>query len=153
MKLLVSLLIPLAVGITAGLFTAKGVNTWYVTLNKPSFNPPNWIFGPVWTVLYLLMGVGLFLVWRSTNNIAYKKTAILIFAVQLVANFCWSFLFFSWQKPGVAFFEIALLWLLIVWMIAAFKKVNPTAAHLQIPYLCWVSFAALLNFAIWQLNG
>jgi translocator protein len=152
MKLFISLLIPLLVGAVAGYFTSKGVSTWYVTLNKPSFNPPNWLFGPVWTTLYVLMGVGLYLVWKKPDDTIGRNIAITIFFIHLVFNFFWSFIFFAWQKPNFAFVEIVMLWLSIVATIYFFYKVDRTAALIQIPYLCWVSFATVLNFAIWQLN-
>ncbi len=152
MKLVISILIPLLVGGVAGFFTSKGVNTWYLTLNKPSFNPPNWLFGPVWTTLYILMGVGLYLVWRKPENVAGRNLAIAIFFIHLALNFFWSFIFFAWQKPNFAFVEIILLWLSIVATFFFFYKIDRTAALIQIPYLCWVSFASVLNFAIWQLN-
>ena len=152
MKLIISLLIPLLVGATAGLFTSSGVNGWYAAANKPWFNPPNWIFAPVWTTLYVLMGIALFLVWRSDAAAAIKKTAITLFAVQLVFNFFWSFIFFKLQQPGWAFAEIILMWLMILMTILWFGKISATAAWLLVPYICWVSFASVLNYSIWKLN-
>ena len=150
-KLILCLLLPLSVGSVAGIATAGGVNTWYETLNKPSFNPPNYLFGPVWTVLYILMGISLYLILKAPKT-ALRKQAVVIFGIQLGLNFCWSFLFFQFHLPGVSFIEILALLISIIIMIRAFKKINKTAAYLQIPYLLWVSFASVLNGAIWYLN-
>lgn len=152
MKLFISILIPLLVGTSAGLFTSKGVNGWYLQANKPSFNPPNWIFAPVWTVLYILMGVALYLVWKSETLKAVKRNAMIFFALQLTLNFCWSFIFFYAQQTGWALVEIIALWLMIAFTIFYFRKISVTAAWLLVPYLAWVSFATLLNFYIWKLN-
>ncbi len=152
MKLVISILIPLLVGAISGLFTASGVKGWYVSAVKPAFNPPNWIFGPVWTILYIMMGIALYLVWKVAADKQLKKTAIILFAVQLALNFCWSFIFFKMQEPGWAFAEILLLWLMILLTIIWFGKISSTAAWLLVPYICWVSFASVLNFSIWQLN-
>jgi translocator protein len=152
MKLLISIFLPLLVGTTAGMFTSSGVNGWYAVANKPWFNPPNWIFAPVWTTLYVLMGVALFLVWKSGAPAGIKKTAIFLFAIQLILNFFWSFIFFKLQQPGWAFAEILLMWLMILMTIIWFGKISSTAAWLLVPYICWVSFATVLNYSIWQLN-
>ena len=152
MKLIISLLIPLVTGFVSGFFTSGGVKGWYATANKPSFNPPAWIFAPVWTLLYILMGIALYLVWKSNPPKQLKKTAIVLFAVQLALNFCWSFIFFYFQQTGWAFVEIIAMWLMIQLTIIYFGKISRTAAWLLIPYLAWVSFAALLNYSIWQLN-
>lgn len=152
MKLIISILIPLLVGTTAGLFTSSGVKGWYAVANKPWFNPPNWIFAPVWTSLYVLMGIALFLVWKSDVAVNIKKTALTLFAAQLVLNFFWSFIFFKLQQPGWAFAEIILMWLMILMTIWWFGKISSTAAWLLVPYICWVSFASVLNYSIWRLN-
>jgi translocator protein len=152
MKLLISILVPLLVGAISGFFTTSGVNGWYAVANKPWFNPPNWIFAPVWTTLYALMGIALFLVWRSDADKAIKQTAIALFAIQLTLNFFWSIIFFKLQQPGWAFAEIILMWVMILLTILWFGKVSPTAAWLLVPYICWVSFASVLNYSIWQLN-
>ncbi len=151
-KLIISILIPLAVGGLSGYFTTGGVEGWYATVQKPSFNPPNYLFAPVWTSLYTLMGIGFFLVWKQPASKPYRRTALAVFIVQLVLNFCWSIVFFKLEKPGLAFVEIVLLWISILMMIIYFVKVKPVAGYLQIPYLCWVSFASVLNFYIWYLN-
>ena len=152
MKLFISILIPLLVGAVSGVFTTSAVKGWYALANKPWFNPPNWIFAPVWTTLYVLMGIALFLVWRSEADKAIKQTAIILFAVQLALNFCWSFIFFKMQQPGWAFAEIILMWLMILLTILWFGKISSVAAWLLVPYICWVSFASVLNYSIWKLN-
>lgn len=152
LKLIISVTIPLLVGGLSGFFTVTGVESWYQTINKPSWNPPNWIFGPVWTALYIMMGVALFLVWKSSSNANTKKLALLLFAAQMLLNFFWSFIFFNLQQPGWAFAEIVSLWLFILFTIFAFARLNNMAAWLLVPYISWVSFAAILNFTIWQLN-
>ena len=152
-KLIVSIIIPVAIGATAGFFTATGVDSWYQTINKPSWNPPSWIFAPVWTILYIMMGIALFLVWKSNNNEALKKRAMILFFVQLVLNFFWSFIFFDQQQPGWALVEIIAMGVAILLTIFAFAKVNKIAAWLLVPYISWVSFASILNYTIWKLNS
>ena len=149
--LLICLLIPLSIGGISGFATAASITDWYATLNKPSFNPPNYLFAPVWTTLYALMGISLFIIWRSPTG-RMRNNALVIFAVQITLNFFWSFLFFKFKLPGVALIEIVLLWTSILMMIIFFKRVSKLAAFLQIPYLLWVSFASVLNAAIWFLN-
>ena len=152
MKLFISILIPLLVGAISGYFTSSGVNGWFAVANKPWFNPPNWIFAPVWTTLYILMGIALFLVWRSNAEKNIKQAAIMLFAVQLTLNFFWSIIFFKLQQPGWAFAEIIFMWLMILLTILWFGKISPAAAWLLVPYISWVSFAAILNYSIWHLN-
>lgn len=152
MKLFLSILIPVLTGAVSGFFTISGVNGWYAVANKPWFNPPNWIFGPVWTTLYILMGIALYLVWRSDAATTIKNTALALFAVQLTLNFFWSIIFFSMRQPGWAFVEVLLLWLMIGLTIRWFGKISPAAAWLLVPYISWVSFASVLNFYIWKLN-
>lgn len=151
-KLLIAVAVPLAIGGLSGLATARGVETWYPTLVKPSFNPPAWVFAPTWTVLYIMMGVALFLVWRQGLDTPGVKAALTLFAVQLVLNALWSILFFGMQSPASAFAEILLLWLAIVATLWTFWQVTPAAGWLLAPYLAWVSFAAVLNGSIWMLN-
>ena len=153
LKLIIAIAIPLAVGATSGFFTITGVESWYQTINKPSWNPPGSVFGPVWTTLYVLMGVALFLVWKSSGSDTLKRTAITLFAVQLILNFFWSFIFFDQQQPGWAFVEIITLWFFILLTIFSFTRVSKTAAWLLVPYISWVSFAAILNYTIWKLNS
>lgn len=149
-KLIISILIPFVASAIGSLFTANSISNWYVDLIKPSFNPPNWIFGPVWTMLYLLMGIALYLIWvkKSKNN----KPAFIAFGVQLFLNAMWSILFFGLKSPLYAFIEIIVLWVAILTTIIYFYKVNKTSAYLLIPYILWVSFAAILNLAILLLN-
>jgi tryptophan-rich sensory protein len=148
-KLILCISLTLFVGAISGIATASGVSGWYVTLNKPIFNPPNFLFGPVWTILYILMAISFYLILQSDKSIL-RTRAILIFCIQLFLNFCWSFLFFKFQV--VAFIEIILIWLSIFVMLIYFYKINKTASYLQIPYLLWVSFASILNGSIWVLN-
>ncbi len=151
-KLGIAVAIPLAVGGLSGFATARGVATWYPTLAKPVFNPPAWVFGPTWTLLYIMMGVAAFLVWRQGFSTKDVRLALTLFAAQLALNGLWSILFFGLQSPGVAFAEIMLLWLSIVATVWIFRRVVPAAALLMLPYLAWVSFAAVLNGSIWMLN-
>ena len=152
MKLFVAILIPLLVGVIAAFFTQAGVHGWYAVANKPPYNPPNWLFAPVWTALYIMMGIALYLVWKSEADKAIKQTALILFAVQLTLNFLWSFIFFYAKQPGWAFLDIVLLWIMILLTIIWFAKISSTAAWLLVPYILWVSFASLLNFYIWQHN-
>jgi len=151
-KLIIAIGLPLAVGSIAGLFTASSVKGWFITLDKPSFNPPGWLFAPVWTILYILMGIAFYIIWTKVADANLKRKAMLFYFVQLVLNFCWSFIFFYAKQPGWALVDIILLWLLIVGTIYWFSKISKTAAWLLVPYILWVSFATVLNFAIWRLN-
>ncbi len=150
-KLILCIIIPLSIGALSGFATASGIDSWYMTLNKPTFNPPNYIFSPVWTLLYTLMGISIYLILQAPKN-EYTKKAIAIFSIQLFLNFWWSILFFKFHLLGVAFVEIILIWLSILTMIIVFYKINKTASYLQIPYLLWVSFASVLNFTYWLIN-
>ena len=151
-KLIIAIIIPVAVGAISGFFTATGVESWYQTINKPSWNPPGWIFGPVWTTLYVMRGIALFLVWKSDSSDVLKKTAIALFAIQLILNFFWSFIFFDQQQIGWALVEIIVMWFFILLTIFAFGNVSKLAAWLLVPYISWVSFATILNYTIWKLN-
>ncbi|MDD5606353.1 MAG: tryptophan-rich sensory protein [Candidatus Pacebacteria bacterium] len=148
MKLIVSIFHPLIIGFIGSLFTASSLNNWYLYLNKPSFNPPNWIFGPAWTLLYLLMGLAFYFIWKK----GYCKKCFYIYFIQLFLNFLWSFLFFTLQNPLLAFLNIIVLWLAILLCIIWFYKVSKIAAYLFIPYILWVSFASILNLFIIILN-
>lgn len=143
------LALALGVGVFAGLITEPNVLTWYPVLAKPSFNPPNWVFAPVWTTLYILMAVAGWRVWRITD---FESRALLFWAVQLVLNFAWSFIFFGAHNIGLALIEIAALWLMVLLTMVAFFRIDRIAGWLFAPYLAWVSFAAALNAAIHQLN-
>jgi len=151
-KLIVCLVVVQLAGVVGSLFTTPAIPTWFATLSKPSFSPPNWVFAPVWTILFLLMGVAAFLVWRSGWQKKKVKIALSIFCVQLVLNTFWSIIFFGWQNPQAAFVEIIFLWLAILVTIIFFAKVSRVAAWLLLPYILWVSFASVLNFSLWQLN-
>lgn len=150
LKLIVSVVVCELAGIAGSFFTISSIPTWYATLAKPALNPPAWLFGPVWVTLYFLMGISLWLVWRS--NSSEKKQAIWLFIVQLMLNAVWSPVFFGAQSIGNALAIIVLLWAAIVLTILIFKKISKAAAWLLFPYILWVSFAAYLNFAIWMLN-
>jgi len=151
-KLIFSLALPLAIGGASGYLVRNESNgEWFNTLVKPSFNPPSYLFGPVWTVLYILMGVSMFLIW-NTPKTELRQKALAVFGVQLFFNFWWSILFFSFHRTLLSVVDILLMWFLIIYMITLFKKIKPVAAYLQIPYLFWVTFATLLNISIWYLN-
>lgn len=152
LKLVISVLLPLLVGGIAGFFTASSVKTWFTTLNKPSFNPPSYVFAPVWTTLYIMMGIAFYLVWIKASDTTRKRKAMTVYFIQLLLNFCWSFLFFYSERPDLAFIDIVLLWISIVATLVLFYRISRPAGWLLIPYLLWVSFASALNFAIWQLN-
>jgi len=151
-KLIASLILPIGLGSLAGLFTAKAIPEWFDTLAKPSFNPPSYLFGPVWTVLYILMGISMFLIW-NTPKTELRQKALLVFGIQLFFNFWWSILFFSFHTILISVIDILLMWVLIIYMIILFKSIKPIAAYLQIPYLLWVTFASVLNISIWYLNN
>ncbi len=150
-QLIASILLCLSIGALSGIATASGVKTWYIDIIKPVFNPPNYIFAPVWTVLYFLMGVSFYLILQVPKSVE-KSKAIRLFFLQLTLNFAWSFLFFKYHLIGIACIEIILIWLAVLAMILQFYKVNSWAAKLQIPYLLWLSFATVLNASIWWLN-
>ncbi len=124
---------------------------WYASLRRPSWNPPGWVFGPVWTALYAMMALAAWLVWKRGGFIQ-QRTALRLFLLQLALNAAWTPLFFGLHWPSVAFAEIVLLWLAIAATLAAFRRASRPAAWLLVPYLAWVSFAAFLNFTLWRLN-
>jgi tryptophan-rich sensory protein len=148
--LIVFFAICLAAGGLGSFFTANSVRDWYPRLRKPPGTPPSWVFGPVWTLLYVLMAISAWLVWREFGRGAVP--ALLIFFAQLALNVAWSGIFFGSRMPGVALFEIAILWLAIVSTILIFYSLLPLAAFLLVPYLLWVSYAAYLNLGIWRMN-
>jgi len=151
-KLVASIAIALAAGALGNLFTASAIPTWYAALNKPSFNPPSWIFAPVWGILYILMGVSLYLIWKRGTKTKKVRDAIYVFGVQLFLNAIWSPIFFGAKSIFFALIVIILMWVYIIRTIGAFIRVDRTAGYLLYPYLVWVSFAAILNFSIWILN-
>lgn len=140
------------VGISSGLLSGGAGSDWYRALEKPSFNPPGWVFGPAWTVLYTLMGGSLAILWRARGKNEAANPALVLFGVQLALNALWSFLFFRWKSPGWALVEICVLFVAIVLTIRAAWRVSPVAGGLLIPYLAWVGFATVLNGSIWWLN-
>ena len=152
LKLIFSLVLPLAIGGISGYLVRNEMNDeWFNTLAKPSFNPPSFLFGLVWTALYILMGVSMVLIW-NTFKTELRQKALAVFGVQLFFNFWWSILFFSFHTIYLSVVDILLMWFLIIYMIILFKKIKPVAAYLQIPYLVWVTFATVLNISIWYLN-
>jgi len=151
LKLFVSLLLPQIAGGLGAFFTLSSVQSWYLTLNKPSWNPPSWLFGPVWTTLYVLMGIACFLIWKSEHP--RKKQVLTLYFLQLFLNSLWSPAFFGAQNPMLGILVIVPMWASILACIIFFRKINTWAAVLMIPYLLWVSFATVLNATIWYLNS
>jgi len=151
-RFIVSILIPLVIGSVGSIGTISEIPTWYSALSKPSWAPPNWLFGPVWTTLYILMGIALFLVWREGLNRSDVRFAILIFAVQLVLNLLWSIVFFTYHSLFGSFIVIMLLWIAILANIIAFSIISRTAGLLLVPYIVWVSIASYLNYSVYLLN-
>jgi translocator protein len=151
-RLLAFLLVPLLVGAGSGFLTGGAVRDWYPSLVRPSFAPPSWVFGPVWTALYLMMGLAAWLVWRKAGTTPAGRVALGLFALQLVLNGLWSVLFFGLRAPGPALIEIVVLWAAIAATLRAFRRVDAVAGWLLVPYLAWVTFAAILNAGFWWLN-
>ena len=152
-KLAASIIICLMAGFIGSVFTVDSIQTWYMGIEKPFFNPPNWIFGPVWTTLFILMGISLYLVWSRGIKTNDAKIALTLFSAQLVLNVLWSIIFFSLKSPFYAFIEIVILWTAILFTIIWFRKISKTAGYLLVPYILWVSFAAVLNLSIFLLNS
>ncbi len=152
LKLFASIIICQLAGIVGSFFTVPAIPGWYAELTKPALNPPTWVFGPAWTMLYILMGVALFLIWQKGLREKRIKTALAVFAVQLLLNTLWSVVFFGLQSPGWALLNIAVLWAAILWTIVVFYKISKPASYLLVPYILWVSFALYLNYSIWVLN-
>ncbi|WP_395066814.1 TspO/MBR family protein [Flavobacterium sp.] len=153
LRIAVVVMTCLVIGYFSGMVTRESITTWYPTLIKPVFNPPNWIFAPVWTVLYIMIGVAGGMVWNRLELDPEKvKKAFLFFVIQLALNALWSYLFFGFHNPLLALIEIVLLWLIIFETYTQFKKIDKVAGMLFIPYLAWVSFAMILNGSIWWLN-
>lgn len=147
-KIVISLFLTFLTAFLGSLVTTPSISTWYANLQKPFFNPPNWIFGPVWTLLFFLMAISFYLVWLEKGLLKEK----VIFIIHLIVNFFWSFSFFYLHLPALALAMIIVLWSVILWLILKFYKISKTASYLLIPYFLWVSFASLLNLAIVWLN-
>lgn len=152
-RIILCVIICLAVGYLSSIVTQSSIKTWYPTITKPSFNPPNWVFAPVWTLLYIMMGIAAGMVWNKleTNKELVKK-ALSFFIIQLLLNALWSYLFFGLKNILLASIEIVLLWLIIYETYYIFKQVDKKASYLLIPYLAWVSFATILTGSIYWLN-
>lgn len=149
-KLIVAIVICQMAGVIGSIFTSSSVSTWYVELVKPSFNPPGWIFSPVWITLFVLMGISLYLLW--INKSKDKKLAYVFFGIQLFLNALWSILFFGLRNPLFAFIEIFILWFAILLTIICSYRISKWSAYLLLPYILWVSFAIILNLMIVILN-
>ncbi len=152
LKIIISITVPLLVGFVGSYFTSPAITGWYADLNKPEFNPPNWIFAPVWTVLYVFMGVAFFLVWKIKEELRKNTLAVIFFGVQLFLNSTWSIVFFAMQSPGVALINIVLLWFALLATVVLFYKVDKRTVYFLVPYLLWVTFATYLNYQIFILN-
>lgn len=151
-KFIIAILLCESVGISSGLLASSSNNSWFDALNKPAWNPPGYLFGPVWTTLYLLMGISLGLIWKNNATEPSKHSAYFLFGLQLFLNFWWSILFFKIQSPAFALVDIILMVILIISTMVSFSKFSKLASWLLLPYIAWVSFATVLNFAIWNLN-
>ena len=149
-KIILCVIICTSLGFLSGISTADSIANWFQFVKKPSWNPPSWLFAPVWTLLYILMGISVALIWHSNSK--NKKTAIVLFIIQFILNIAWSIIFFNQHMPGLAFIEIIVMLVFIILTTVSFYKINKTAAYLLLPYICWVSFATVLNGTIWFLN-
>lgn len=152
-KLIISLTAPFVAGGIGSYFTSGAINTWYATLQKPVFNPPNWVFGPVWTLLYILMGISVYLYWIAIARKKRSITGLIIFDIQLILNTLWSLVFFGLKNPLLALVVIVMLLATIFLTIRIFVRENRLAGYLLIPYILWVTFATILNFWIFILNS
>ena len=150
LKLGVSILLPQLAGGLGAFFTITSVESWYMTIQRPRWNPPNWLFGPVWTALYLMMGIACYLIWKSDHPL--KKQLLWLYFAQLALNALWSPAFFGLENPLLGLVVIIPLWMLILACVIRFQKISKWASGLMVPYLLWVSFATALNYSIWQLN-
>lgn len=153
LKLIACIALCEGVGIVSSIFTLNAIPTWYVYLNKPAFSPPNWIFGPVWTVMYILMGIALYQVWTlRTKKKTLQRSSLQLFIIQLAVNFLWTFIFFGLRSPVGGLIDIIILWIFILLTLTRFYKLSKIAGYLMAPYLLWVSFATILNFSVAFLN-
>lgn len=151
-KIVISIIICLAIGGIGGYATSSSIDTWYTTINKPSFNPPNWVFAPVWTLLYFLMGLATGIVWHEKKEKPFAIIGLRFFAIQLVLNLLWSFLFFYFESPILALIELTILIVFVFITIKWYQRINKTAHFLLYPYFAWICFAWFLNYAIWSIN-
>jgi len=151
-KLVIAVVVSELAGVIGSVFTVSTIPNWYAGLVKPALNPPSWIFGPVWITLYFLIGVAAFLVWKAGWERKEVRKALGAFGIQLFLNAIWPIVFFGLRNPFLAFVEIIVLWLAILWTIFVFYKISRPAVYLLLPYILWVSFAAYLNYSIWMLN-
>ena len=151
-KLVAAILICEGAGALGAVFTTPAIATWYATLAKPAWNPPSWLFAPVWTTLFVLMGIALYLIWRTDLTKIEEREAFWLFLAHLLVNVLWSVVFFGLHSPGLGVVVILILLGYIIYLITRFWPINRTAAWLLVPYALWVSFATVLNFTIWQLN-
>lgn len=151
-RLTLSILLCLGAAAAGSLFTSSGISSWYASLARPRFAPPDWVFGPVWTILFILMGIAFFLVWEKIGKMPEAKPAAVLFLVHLGLNVLWSALFFGMRQLDIAFMEIMFLWGMIALLLTGFYKVDRRACYLLIPYFLWVTFATVLNQAFWLLN-
>lgn len=150
--LLMAILLANFAGLLGSLVTMPAIGSWYYNLEKPFLNPPSWVFGPVWTLLYVLMGIASFLIYDRAWKKEKGRNALKIYVFQLILNSLWSIIFFGLQQPWLAFMELVILWLAILWTIISFYKIYKPAAYLLIPYILWVSFASYLNLSFAILN-
>jgi len=153
LKLIGAIVVAELAGWLGAIFTVPAIPTWYATLIKSPLNPPNWVFAPTWNILFVLMGMAAFLVWKKGLNKKEVRIALIVFLVQLILNVLWSVIFFGLHNLGLAFLEIIVLWLAILITIIVFYKISHGAAYLLIPYILWVTFAAYLTFLVWNLNA
>lgn len=153
LRLIFSIALCQLAGVVGAFFTTPSIPSWYKNLIKPEFSPPNWVFGPVWTIIFTLMGISFYLVWRAGLKKKEVRTAVYLFLLHLLVNIFWSIAFFGLKNPLLGLADIILLWLLILLLSVKFGKVNSWAAVLLVPYLLWVSFATVLNYKIWILNS
>jgi benzodiazapine receptor len=151
-KLIAAILVCQITGFIGSFFTIPSIPTWYASIQKPAFTPPNWVFAPVWTTLFLLMGISLYLIWEKGLERKELKFAVSVFVIQLALNVIWSVLFFGLQSPFLAFVEIVFLWIAILVNIIVFYRISKLAGGLLVPYILWVSVAAYLNYSVWILN-
>ena len=151
-RIILCVIICLAVGYLSSIVTQSSIKTWYPTITKPSFNPPNWVFAPVWTTLFFLMAVALYIIWSGRNKKKTRKKAVQLYFGQLAANVAWSGIFFGLHSIGLAFIEIIFLLILITYCLLAFSRINRAAGWLMFPYFLWVCFATVLNLSLWLVN-